>query len=332
MERILVTGGAGFIGSHTVRTLLDSGVEIVVLDPLHQYVYPIQPSYLENMRYRFEALLKGATVMRGTTLNKDDLRRLIIEVRPSRIVHFAALPLANLSIRNSGEAFDSILQGTVNILEVLRDVDFVERLVYVSSSLAYGDFATSPVKEEAQKEPKEIYGGMKLAGEILTKVFSSRYGFDHAIVRPSAVYGPTDNNRRVLQIFVENAFKGEPLRLKNGATTYLDFTYVKDTAHGVQRTALGAGARNETFNITRGEACSLMEAAMTIKQMFADVVIEDESVESFYPERGALDISKAQRLLGYSPQYSLGQGLEEYVGFMRRENTSIVTSDSGLRR
>ena len=226
MSRALIVGDAGFIGSHTVRCFLDAGVEVFVLDAIHIYVLPIQPWFLENMNYRFNYLWRGARVERGSTLNMNDLRRVIMEVRPDYIIHFASLPLANLAVRQTEEAFKGILQGTVNILEILRDVNFVRRFTYISSSMVYGDFTKIPVPEDAEKDPKDIYGGMKLAGEILTRVYAKRYGIAYTIIRPSAVYGPTDNNRRVIQIFLENAFAGEPIYINRGSDTVLDFTYV----------------------------------------------------------------------------------------------------------
>ena len=327
--RVLITGGAGFVGSHTGRQLLDDGGEVFVLDSFQQYIHPIGKSYLENMSYRFDVLLHDATIVRGTTLNKDDLRRTIVEVKPARIVHFAALPLANLSIRNSEEAFDSIVQGTTNLLEVVRDVNCVERVIYVSSSMVYGDFAQVPVPETAPTNPKEIYGGMKLAGETIVKVYARCYGFDYVIVRPSAVYGPTDNNRRVLQIFVENALCGQQLELKNGTTTYLDFTFVEDAAQGICRATTAPGAVNETFNITRGEGRSLMESAEIIRELVPSTTIHDVSEENFYPERGALDIAKARDLVGYEPRWSLESGLPRYLDHLRRRNPSLVTTMDG---
>ena len=96
-----MTGGAGFVGSHTVKELMDAGADVAVLDSFHQYIYPMADSYLENVRYRFDTLLRGAEIVRGSTLNKDDLRRNIMEARPEVIVHFAALPLANVAIHQS---------------------------------------------------------------------------------------------------------------------------------------------------------------------------------------------------------------------------------------
>lgn len=325
MAKILITGGAGFVGSHTARAFLDAGYEVISFDAFHIYILPIQQWFLENMNYRFEHLLKGAQVVRGSTLNKDDVRRVIYEFRPERIVHFAALPLANVAVRNSEEAFQGILQGTVNILEILRDVDFVDRFVYISSSMVYGDFEKIPVPENARKSPKDIYGGMKLAGEILTQVYARNYGIPYTIIRPSAVYGPTDNNRRVIQLFLEKAFKKETLQIRRGNDNALDFTYVKDLATGIRLATLSSKAEGQEFNITYGQSRTLDDVVSILSQHFPDLQVEEvPDPESFRPKRGALDIQKAQQLLGYQPKWPLEQGIPEYIYFMLRYNPSIT--------
>lgn len=326
MARILITGGAGFIGSHTTRMLLDASEEVIVYDFFHQYVFPVQPTFLENMDYRFNVLLKGAQIIRGNTQTKDNLRRQIADVAPDFIIHLAALPLANVALRQSEEAFDTIVGGTVNVLEILRDIHSVKKFVYVSSSMVYGDFDQIPMPEDGRKDPKEVYGGMKLAGEILVKVFSKRYGIPYAIVRPSAVYGPTDNNRRVLQIFVENALRHEPIKVTNPDSTFLDFTYVKDTAQGLMRVTLSAEAVDTDFNITRGEGRSLAEAVGILRGHLPDVQVEVEAdPESFRPDRGALDVRKAKDMAGYEPRYSLEEGMAEYIKFVRKHNRSVCS-------
>jgi UDP-glucose 4-epimerase len=327
MAKILITGGAGFIGSHTARRLLDAGEEVVVYDFFHQYIFPIQPTFLENMRYRFNVLLKGAEIIRGSTRNKDELRRQVTAVKPDYIIHLAALPLANVALRQTEEAFDSIVRGTVNMLEILRDMNTVQKFVYVSSSMVYGDFTQVPMPEDGAQDPKEIYGGMKLAGETLVKVFSKRYDIPYSIVRPSTVYGPTDNNRRVLQIFTENALQGKPITVTNPDTTSLDFTYVEDTALGLTLVATSPDSQGETFNITRGEGRSLNEAIRVLQGFFPELQVQVKLETGGYrPIRGALDISKARSLLGYDPKYSLEAGVEKYIAFLRQYNPSITQS------
>ena len=199
MAKVLVTGGAGFIGSHTIRTLLDMGEEAINLDSFSHSTLRLPPTFLENMAYRTEDLLNGAQAVRASIQYRDGLRRQLLGVQPEYIIHLAALPSAATALQATEESFDALVLGTVNLLEVVRDLSGVKKFVYASSSMIYGDFGRKCRSGERRKDPKEIYGGMKLACEILVKVFCRRFGIPYAIVRPSAVYGPTNNNRSVLR-------------------------------------------------------------------------------------------------------------------------------------
>jgi len=324
MSKILVTGGAGFIGSHTCRKLMDAGEEVIVYDYFHQYIFPIEPTFIENTNYRYDVLLKGSDIIRGSTYNKDELRRHITSVKPDYIIHLAAMPLANVALFRTEEALNSIVLGTVNMLEILRDMNGVQKFVYISSSMVYGDFNRTPMPEDGDKNPKDIYGGMKLAGEILVQVYSKRYNIPYTIVRPSAVYGPTDNNRRVLQIFIENAIQGKPIVVTNPDITFLDFTFVEDVAQGLMKVTLSPNVANEVFNITRGQGRSLKEAVDVLKSFFPDLEVQvKKETESYRPARGELDISKARKLVNYEPKYSLEQGLEKQIDFIKAHNSSF---------
>jgi UDP-glucose 4-epimerase len=317
MAKILITGGAGFIGSYITRELLKQGDEVVIYDSFVQYISPLQSHYQRYIEKRFEGIKNDVLIIRGDTRDKHDVRRAIMSHRPKRIIHLAALPIADLSNTHSEEALSTIINGTVDILEVMRDVDFVERFVYASSSMVYGDFLYRPADEEHPKNPKDIYGGTKLAGEVLTQSFGRRYGIEYTIVRPSAVYGPTDANRRVSQIFVENAVKGIPLQLHDGGRSSLDFSYVKDVAKGFVLATFSEKAKNQTYNVTRGEGRTLKEFVDILKAIIPEVKVLETPADIFRPARGAMDISKARRELGYDPQYTLAEGLREYVDFVR---------------
>jgi nucleoside-diphosphate-sugar epimerase len=230
----------------------------------------------------------------------------------------AALPLANVALWQTEEAFDGIVNATYCVLDACVETDSVKKLVYVSSSMVYGDFTQIPMPEDGRKDPKEIYGGMKLAGEYLVKVFSRRLKVPYIIIRPSALYGPTDNNRRVLQIFVENAIQNLPIEVVNPENTNLDFTFVEDAAGGIKLATLADNVVNEDFNITHGEGRTLKEAIDILRRQFPDLQVKARNEQdAFRPNRGALDVSKARRLLGYNTQIGLEEGLKRYVDFVR---------------
>ncbi|MFO8036867.1 MAG: NAD-dependent epimerase/dehydratase family protein [Anaerolineales bacterium] len=319
MSKIFITGGAGFIGSYVCRQLLEEGNDVVVYDAFVHYIPPMQSLLKDYLELRFAGIEDQIDFRRGDTRDKAHLRRVIREVKPDRILHLAALPIADLSNTHSEEALTSILEGAVNVLEVLRDVDFVDRFLYISSSMIYGDFEEIPAPEDHPKRPKDIYGGTKYAGEVMTETFGRRYAIPYSIVRPSAVYGPYDVNRRVSQIFVENALLGKPITLYSGGHQSLDFTYVEDTASGIIKVLFHEDAEGEAFNITYGRGYTLREFAKILKGFFPDLevnIVQERDV--FRPKRGALSIEKAKQMVGYKPQVSLQEGLGRYLDVYKK--------------
>lgn len=318
MSKVFITGGAGFIGSYVCRKLLEMGHEVVVYDAFVHYISPLKSILKDFTELRFAGISDQIDFRRGDTRDKAHLRRVILETKPDRILHLAALPIADLSNRHSEEALTSILEGAVNVLEVLRDVDFVDRFVYISSSMIYGDFEEIPCPEDHPKRPKDIYGGTKYAGEIMTETYSRPYSIPYSIIRPSAVYGPYDVNRRVSQIFVENALLGKPITLYGGGHQSLDFTFVEDTVQGIVKVMFHEKGLGNAFNITYGQGYTLRELADTLKSHFEDLdirIVAEEDV--FRPKRGALSIEKAKQLVGYEPRYSLEDGIQRYLDVYR---------------
>ena len=179
--------------------------------------------------------------------------------------------------------------------------------------MVYGNFVKPLADEEHPTNPICNYGTTKLAGEVLTRGMSNRYDFEHTIIRPSAVYGPGDYNHRVVQLFLEKAMKGETLMLQGGGESRLDFTYVEDLAEGFVLALKSKNAINQTFNLTRGESRTLKELAEIISKHIPNVKTQIAPQEMKRPERGTLDISKARKLLGFNPEYSLEKGIAKYV-------------------
>jgi len=315
MSRVLVTGGAGFIGSHVCAALAESGHEVVVVDPLLTYAYSFEPRHWHFLHHRREVLMKDARVVVASTESRDELRPVIQDAQPEYLLHLGALPLATVARVRSDHAFNSILRGTFNLVELALDIG-LKKFLYVSSSMVYGDFTQSPMPETARTAPKDPYGGFKLAGEIVVETFSRAQGLPYAIVRPSAVYGPTDMNDRIVQRFVESALWNRPLTIVDPENTFLDFSYVKDVADGMVK-ALLSPVENETFNVTAGRGRSLAELHDILRARYPDMPVDVSSkTDDFRPKRGALDISKARSLVGYEPRYPLERGIDEYLEFL----------------
>lgn len=321
MRTWLITGGEGFIGYHICKEITDRSLgPIVTLDSHNHYIDLEDSKWPFYQRYRSNKLDEiGVDRYIGDVNNRGLLKEILEEYRPTNIIHLAALPIANVSNKYPYEARKNILDTTLTLMDTLRDVNFdFDRVIYTSSSMVYGDFDKIPAGEDDNYSPLGMYGAMKLAGEHIVRAYGNRFDMPYTIIRPSAVYGPTDCNRRVTEIFIRRAMNGETLFLDNGGQHELDFTYVKDTATGFVLAATDENGEGRTFNITRGEGRSIEE----LSEVIGDVV--DKEVSSsprerdvYRPNRGALDISQAQKLLGYEPEYSLEQGMKEYYEFIQ---------------
>lgn len=317
MRKVFITGGAGFVGSRVAKRFVDSGDAVFIFDTFKQYLIPNPEVSPPNLLIRLKDFIDRIELIQGDTLNKDHLRRVLQRVRPDVIIHMAALPLAFMAIEHSEDAFRSILESTVNFLEILRDFEHPCRLVYTSSSMTYGDFVTDPVTEDSPQSPKEIYGSFKLAAEVVCRGYMKCYKLDVSIVRPSAVYGPFDANQRVIQKFISKALRGQPLKVDGDGGMKLDFTFVDDAAQAIALVATHPKAKGETFNVTRGEARSLKDVIDIVRQHVPGLSVEYGPVPSYMPRRGTLDVTKARTLLGYKPEFPLERGVPLYIEHLR---------------
>ncbi len=315
-KNILITGGAGFVGSYISRQLLNEGHQPIVYDAFISFLDPFKSNYKLYQKKRLEMLDGNVHIIKGDIRDYDMFLKTIKEYRPEVILHLAAIPLANVSNKLSGEALDINMNGLMTVIRAIGAVNFVKRIVYVSSSFVYGHFQYVPVDENHPTNPIDVYGGTKLAGESLIKGFATRFGIDYVIIRPSAIYGPIDSNLRVTQIFLENAVAGKELQLR-GADQKLDFTYIKDAVQGFVLALTKNEVKNEVFNITFGEGRSLKEFAEILINYFPNLKIIEYEFDKFHPKRGSLDISKSKNLLGFHPEYPLENGIKEYVEWIK---------------
>jgi nucleoside-diphosphate-sugar epimerase len=316
-QRVLITGGAGFIGSRVARHFLKAGYAVHLYDSFVVYTVPDPAREQPNFAFRLKDIYPSVRLVRGSTLDKDFLRRTLTDAAPDVIVHMAAMPLAAIAIEHTEEAFQSILNSTQNILEIMRDTKRKMRLVYVSSSMVYGDFQTPEVDEDHPKNPKDIYGAFKLAGEIVVSAYSKNYGIEFVTCRPSAVYGPTDTNQRVIQKFIQAALQGKPLALDGDGSMKLDFTHVEDTALAIYLAATTPEASGKVYNVTRGEGRSLKDLTEIIRKHLPETTVQHRDAPKYMPLRGTLSIARARADLGYEPRMSLEEGVRLYIEHLR---------------
>lgn len=320
MAKVLITGGAGFIGSYICRELIKQGHQPIILDGFVKYVAPLKDKQNIDFKERFDGIADKVIIERGFTHHFEVIYDVLLRHQPEYIIHMAALPLVKLPNINVAEAQEGSIVSTGVILSVVNKLQQenkmkLKRFVYTSSSMVYGNFLTPIVDENTIPNPIEIYGTVKLAGEIMTRGLCNTYNIDYTIIRPSAVYGARDSNHRVTQIFVENAYFGNDIKV-NGKDERLDFSYVEDVAKGFVLAAFTKEASKETFNITGGNSRTLFEFAEIVKKHFPKVSIVLTERESGRPVRGTLDITKAKTLLGYNPEYDIEKGISEYIKYL----------------
>lgn len=326
----MITGGLGLIGAAIARTLIeDNRVErVVCLDHYGRYTSSSEPDFVDYRKHRLEGIRDRVDVERAEARYALTVADLLDRYRPRLLFHLASLPLAKMDNLSAEEAIDGSVRSTANLLQACamlrqRGAAVPERFVYASSSMVYGHFQYQPADEAHPTQPIGIYGTVKLAGEVLTRGLGQQYQLACTIVRPSAVYGPTDMNRRVSQIFLDAAIAGRPLIIE-GADEAIDFTYVDDVARGFVLAALAPAAAGETFNITAGRAHTLLEYANELRRHFPDLRIELRERDATRPRRGTLAIDKARRLLSYEPRVGLAEGVDRTVAFARQYHPGLA--------
>ena len=194
--------------------------------------------------------------------------------------------------------------------------------------MVYGNFDGASVNELSDCKPIGIYGSLKLAGEIMVKAYNQVYNLPYTIIRPSALYGERCVSRRVGQIFIENLLNNKELSINGDGNEKLDFTYIEDLMDGIEKCCINDNAKNETFNLTYGNAKSVNELINILKKNFKDVVVTYKSKEKFNPERGTLEILKAKSKINYNPNFSLEVGYQKYIDwykeFYSRKKINVI--------
>lgn len=310
--KILVTGGLGLIGHNVVQRLENLGHEISIVD--NQTNYGIIPyDELQYLLTERQKKIKTQEIYRGGITHKDSMDNLLKRNQIDTIVHLASFPRQKVVNVNPQEGSRTMSEGLLNLLE-LATKHKVNKFVYISSSMVYGDFEDQ-VLEDAVCRPQGQYGIMKLAGEWLVKDYTRKTGMAHTIIRPSAVYGPLDVNDRVISKFLLAAMRGDVLNV-NGANETLDFTYVEDAADGIVAATTMDVANNKTYNITKSHSKTLLEAAELAVAIAGKGSINVRDRDLDFPSRGALNIDAARRDLGYNPKVDMEEGFEIYYRWL----------------
>jgi UDP-glucose 4-epimerase len=304
---VLVTGGAGFIGSELVRQLATRGARVLAIDNLVN-------GKRENIA---DVLSDDVMLAEGDVRDIDAIRPRLREV--NIVYHLACLGVRH-SVHSPTENHDVNATATLRLLAACREAG-VPRFVYVSSSEVYGTARWAPMTEEHPTFPCTVYGASKLAGECYARAYFRTYGYPTSVVRPFNTYGPRSHHEgdsgEVIPKFLLRCVAGKPMIVFGDGTQTRDFTYVSDTAAGILLAGDSEASIGETINLGSGQEVSVNDLARTVGSVAgrADVVIRHDRPRPGDVLRLCADISVAREKLAYAPTVSLEEGLRRLMAW-----------------
>ena len=307
-KRIIITGGGGFIGSNLAKALKGDN-EVFVVD-----------NFATGRRENLKGV-EDITLIEGSITDKELMLNIMQDA--DYVFHEGALPSVPRSVQDPVTSNHVNIDGTLNVLVAARDSN-VEKLVFASSSSAYGDTPTLPKIETMPPRPQSPYAVTKVAGEYYLKVFNDIYGLRTTSLRYFNVFGPgQDPNSQysaVIPKFVRAIIEGRPPTIYGDGEQSRDFTFVKDVIQANVKAAESKKADGEVINVAKGDRTTVNELAAMIIRAFG----KDGELEPVYePARpgdvkhSLADISKARELMGYEPEYTLEDGLEETLNYFK---------------
>jgi nucleoside-diphosphate-sugar epimerase len=309
-KKAVVTGGAGFIGSHLSRRLVKDGWKVIIVDNLST-----------GNKRNIADIAKKITFAKLDINNTQKLAKLMKGA--DVVFHLAAIPSVPRSIAKPYDSHKANIDGTFSVLMAAREAK-VRRVVYSASSSAYGDTPTLPKHEDMPPNPISPYGLQKWVGEQYTLLFDKFFGVEGVALRYFNIYGPNQDPlspyAAVIPKFIRAMQAGKPATITGDGTGSRDFTFVDDAVSANVLAATVPDAHGKMFNVARGEQVSIDDLVKTI-----NTALGTNIPPTYHPERPGdikdsfADISKAEKILGYNPRVSLLEGV-------RRTAESIIVS------
>ena len=319
-KNILVTGGAGFIGSHLVdRLLAEGGWRVTVVDDFNDFYAPELKranvaAHLGRSDFRlFEADIRDQAALAGLfALERFDV-----------IVHLAARAGVRPSLSEPVLYAETNVTGTLNLLELAR-AHGVRQFVFGSSSSVYGVNAKVPFAEEDPiRQPISPYAATKAAGELLCHTYTHLYGLRSVCLRFFTVYGARQRPDLAIHKFARLIDEGRPIPLFGDGTTRRDYTYIDDIIAGVRAAVDYRGSLYEVFNLGESRTVELRELiALLEKELGKSALIDWQPAQPGDVPQTFADVSKARRLLGYEPRTQIEEGVRRFVGWFRARGKS----------
>jgi UDP-glucose 4-epimerase len=313
-KRILVTGGAGFIGNEVARQLAAGGARVTVLDNL-----------VNGKRENLADVPTAQCRLQVGDIRDLDVLTKAIEGQDA-IIHMACLGVRH-SIHAPVENHDVNATATLKLLELAKQRG-IARFTYISSSEVYGTAQTAPMTEQHPCWPMTVYGSAKLAGERYTDAFWRTYRYPTTVVRPFNAFGPRSHHEgdsgEVIPKFLLRALSGKPLMVHGNGEQTRDFTYVADTAAGIIACALSDDTIGETINLGSGAEVTINALAELVRKVTGrnQVTVEHGPDRPGDVRRLIADIAKAQRLISFKTSVSLEAGLTKLLDWYRSLDVS----------
>src|SRR5207248_7840402 len=308
--RILVTGGAGFIGSHLVEHLLEAGHAVVILDDFNDFYDP------QIKQANIAGFAKDVTVHHVDLRDGASVRNLFHREKFEVIAHLAARAGVRPSIQYPQLYYDANVTGTLHLLEAAR-VTGVERFIFASSSSIYGASKTVPFSEDQPlTQTLSPYAATKIAGEFLCSTYSHLYKLRVVALRYFTVYGPRQRPDLAIHQFTRRIYAGKSIDQFGDGTTRRDYTYIDDIIQGTMAALKYDGALFDVFNLGESETIQLSDLIAAIES-----ALGKKATINHLPEQPGdvpltcADISKARRLLGYDPKTAFAEGLPRFVNW-----------------
>lgn len=314
--RVLLTGGAGFLGYHLARELLRRGCALTIVDNLDPFYAPaVKQANLDDL-----ARERAFEFVRGDVADAQAMRELVARARPERVIHLAARPGVRASFADPAGYHRANVTGTVNVLEAVRRAGAVP-VVLASSSSVYGACPRRPFSEaETALEPLSPYASSKLAAEVVARSFALSYGIPVTCLRLFTVYGPRQRPDLAIHKFARLLEAGQPVPVFGDGSSARDYTFVADTVAGILAAAERTPAEPfEIFNLGSSRPVTLAELIAHLERLMGrKAEIRREPPRPEEPHVTWADISKAGRALGYAPRTSLEDGLREFLAWFGR--------------
>jgi len=306
-DKVLVTGGAGFMGSALIRVLVDEGYEAFSYD-----------NFATGTASNLKAIIPPDHIIRGD-VEGWKLGRTLSAIKPDVTYHLAADPYIPLSYDHPERFLRTNFEGTLNVLMTCKTFD-VRRIIHYSTSEVYGSAKAVPMNEGHPTAPQSVYAVSKLAADHLCQVLAKEQDVPVVIVRPFNCYGPRETHPYVIPEIMSQLAKSDQLYLGN-LEARRDFTYVDDIARAAVMLASKDGIEGQVFNAGSGKDYSVKELAdkisMIMKGTPAKITVDNRRLRPFDVERLVCDSSKLRKLTGWKSQVTLEEGLEKTVEWYR---------------